>query len=137
MAGRFWAKVTKTETCWLWTAYKSNGGYGRIKISGRMVPAHRVAYELLVGPIPAGLEIDHLCRVRNCVNPDHLEPVTRAVNTLRGTSPSAQHAVKTHCDNGHPFDAANTYLRPTGGRACRACGRATTHAYKARKAVSS
>lgn len=135
-AERFWAKVNKTDTCWLWTAYKSNGGYGRIKVDGQMVPAHRVAYKLLVGPIPEGMELDHLCRVRHCVNPAHLEPVTHGENTLRSTSPAAIHAAKTHCVNGHPFDAANTYLRPTGGRACRACNRAAAYAYKARKAVT-
>ncbi|MFI0233133.1 HNH endonuclease signature motif containing protein [Streptomyces sp. NPDC017086] len=136
VAQRFWPKVDKTDTCWLWTAHKGGGGYGRFKVEGRMVPAHRVAYELASGVIPDGFELDHLCRVRHCVNPAHLEPVTGRENTLRGQSPSAQHAIKTHCANGHPFNSSNTYLRPTGGRACRACRRAAVYAYKARKIAS-
>ena len=81
---RFWEKVDKTATCWLWRASIRNHGYGRIKVNGRAEQAHRVAYELLVGPIPEGLTLDHLCRVRLCVNPAHLEPVTQKVNIRRG-----------------------------------------------------
>ena len=89
ISARFWAKVDKTETCWLWTGGQS-AGYGRFGFKGRPnLGAHRFAYELLVGPIPPGLDLDHLCRVRNCVNPDHLEPVTRRENLLlRGGGPS-------------------------------------------------
>jgi hypothetical protein len=81
---RVWAKVEKTEGCWLWTAAISPNGYGKFMVSGRPVNAHRLVYQLTVGPIPDGLDLDHLCRVRHCVNPDHLEPVTRSENLLRG-----------------------------------------------------
>lgn len=87
VANRFWSKVNKTETCWLWTAaIVQSTGYGRIGTGGRhhMNSAHRVAYEMMVGPIPKGLQIDHLCRVRHCVNPAHMEVVTSAENTRRG-----------------------------------------------------
>lgn len=86
---RFWPKVDKTSTCWLWTgaltlaSNKHVGGYGRFRVGAQMRRAHRYAYELLVGPIPAGLDLDHLCNNRRCVNPAHLEPVTRAVNISR------------------------------------------------------
>lgn len=78
-------------------------------------------YELYKGAIPEGLQIDHLCRVRRCINPDHLEAVTRHENILRGESVIAKLARKTHCSKGHPFDAQNTYQRLTGGRDCKAC----------------
>lgn len=120
---RFWAKVNRTETCWLWTATGTPKGYGQFSPSGsRQVYAHRYAYELLVGAIPDGLTIDHLCRNRRCVNPAHLEPVTRGENTLRGTSPSAINARRTHCANGHAFTEENTYREGTKRR-CRACAR--------------
>ena len=81
---RFWAKVRKTDGCWLWTGSHNGLGYGTIRSVGRKMYVHRYSYELLVGPIPAGLELDHLCRVPGCVNPDHLEPVTHAENLRRG-----------------------------------------------------
>lgn len=117
---RFWSKVDKTPTCWLFTGALA-GGYGRFYLAGGLVPAHRYAYELLVGPIPEGLQLDHLCRVRNCVNPGHLEPVTQRENLLRGTGPSARHARAAQCPQGHPYDAANTYTAPNGHRHCRTC----------------
>jgi len=80
---RFWSYVEKTETCWLWTGHLTDDGYGRLGINGQLVLAHRFAYELLVGPIPEGLHLDHLCRVRHCVKPDDLEPVTPAENVRR------------------------------------------------------
>ena len=108
--------------CWTWTGYVTNLGYGRVWANGKASPAHRVVYELLVGPIPADLTIDHLCKNTRCVNPDHLEAVTMRENVIRGTGPSAVNAAKTHCMYGHPFDEANTYLRRDGrGRQCRAC----------------
>jgi hypothetical protein len=85
--------------------------------------SHRVVYEALVGPIPEEAVIDHLCRVRNCVNPDHLEPTTTKVNILRGTTPSADNARKTHCKQGHAFDSKNTAVYD-GHRMCRVCNRA-------------
>ena len=140
---RFWPKVDKDGPvpayrpdlgpCWLWTAATDRDGYGRFSVhSRRLVYAHRFAYESLVGPIADGLTIDHLCRVPPCVNTDHLEPVTRGVNVLRGISPSALAAKKTHCLRGHPFDAENTALR-RGQRCCRTCKRAQRRAYSARK----
>jgi len=123
IAGRFWEKVEKTPTCWLWTGAVNGNGYGNFNESGRYVGAHRVAYELVIGPIPADLTLDHLCRVRLCVNPSHLEPVTNGDNVRRGMSVPALNARKTHCKRGHPFDARNTYRRPDGSRQCRACRR--------------
>lgn len=120
---RFWAKVDRRgpDECWLWQASLA-AGYGQFfrDLSQRSAPAHRVAYELLVGPIPDGLHLDHLCRVTQCVNPAHLEPVTSAENTRRGGP-----ATKTECVNGHPLDEVNTYRDPaTGRRACRICRKA-------------
>ena len=120
-AERFWYFVTKTDTCWLWTGQLNESGYGRIVDSGtHRVFAHRFAYELLIGPIPDGLPLDHLCRVPSCVNPAHLEPVTTRTNVLRGVAPAAANAVKTHCIRGHPFDDVNTY-RDSAGRHCLTC----------------
>ena len=107
---RFWAKVDKNGLggCWLWTASRMGLGYGVFYRKGQSRMAHRGAYELFIGPIPEGLELDHLCRVHHCVNPDHLEPVTHRENNMRGirgTGPLRQ----THCRRGHPFDEVNTY----------------------------
>lgn len=121
---RFWAKVWKTEGCWFWTASVDHNGYGQFRHGTRTVKAHRYAYETLVGPIPKGLEPDHKCRRHRCVNPADMELVTHRVNVLRGTAPSAIHARKTHCPNGHAYDEANTYRYPDGGRRCRTCQRA-------------
>lgn len=134
-AARFWAKVNKTGPvpdyapdlgpCWLWLAAK-NKGYGCFGVTGKMVLAHRYAYELAIGPIPSGLTIDHLCRTPSCVNPAHLEPVTHRENVLRGVGPTAQQARKTHClPGGHPLSGDNLYLRPNGKRECRTCRRLT------------
>jgi hypothetical protein len=115
---RFWAKVHKTEGCWVWTA-PTNGGYGHIAIDGRCRMAHRVAYEWSVGPIPAGLVIDHLCRNRACVNPAHMEVVTHQVNILQGTGASASAARRTHCPQGHLLDGRKS----VGSRYCKTCNR--------------
>jgi hypothetical protein len=125
---RFWSKVIKTETCWLWTGAGTPKGYGQFSPHRRHVYAHRYAYELLVGAIPEALTIDHLCRVRACCNPEHLEVVTIGVNVLRGDSPSAKNARRTHCQRGHEFTANNTYTMPSGRRQCRACIAIRTHA---------
>jgi hypothetical protein len=118
---RFWSGVEKTADCWLWLGQVRNG-YGRMRLNGKLISVHRFAYELLVGPIPDGLTLDHLCRNRSCVNPDHLEPVTMTVNCLRGESFAARNARQTHCRHGHEFTAQNTYRRPGhSNRYCRKC----------------
>lgn len=117
----YWQRVRFGLTCWNWTGADNGHGYGVFSIHARQQYAHRIAYELHVGPIPAGTEIDHLCRNRRCVNPDHLEAVSHAVNMHRGDTIAAKNAAKTHCPKGHPFDDANTAYRPNGGRRCRAC----------------
>lgn len=126
----FWPKVDVGHPlgCWEWTGHIQTSGYGqfRYRRSGQphvAVVAHRVAYELLIGPIPDDRELDHLCRNRACVNPDHLEPVTKHENMLRGESPFAKNARKSRCVNGHDYTDANTYLTPDGRRSCRTCMR--------------
>lgn len=121
---RFWLKVDRTDTCWLWTASVTAAGYAQLSINNRPHLGHRLAYEWLVGPIPPGTELDHLCRTPACVRPEHLEPVPHVVNVLRGQSPMAINARKTHCVHGHEFTPANTYIHPTRGkRHCLACQR--------------
>lgn len=120
--------------CWIYTGQHDRYGYGKHRASGgRWVAPHRVAYEALVGPIPKGLVIDHLCRVRDCCNPAHLEPVTNRENTMRGETIAARRAAQTHCVNGHVLDGDNVYLRPkTGTRTCKECSRVRARAYKAK-----
>lgn len=110
--------------CWWWTATLSTGGYGQFWDGSRLIQAHRWSYEFFIGPILDGLQLDHLCRVRNCVNPSHLEPVTQKENLARGESPSARGARKTHCPHGHEYAGYNLHISPRGGRLCRACNRA-------------
>ena len=126
---RFWPKVDKRQDgCWVWQAATLKG-YGQFNVGHRICYAHRVAYELVVGPIPDGLELDHLCRNTLCVNPDHLEPVTMRVNILRSQSEPANNARKTHCPHGHAYDAENTYVNPKGHRSCRECRRIRWRTY--------
>lgn len=132
---RFWAKVAKTDACWLWTAAKDQYGYGLFSSTSKM-GAHRWAYERLVGPIPKGLVIDHLCRTRACVNPAHMEAVTNKENILRGESLSAQRGRQTHCKYGHEFTPENTYVRPGGHRDCRVCLRRRDQKRKARRRLA-
>lgn len=124
---RFEAFIDRSGDCWLWKGGKINGyGVFRARFGVRQlynVYAHHFAYELHKGPIPEGLTLDHLCRVRACVNPDHLEAVTQRENTLRGTSAIAVNAKKTHCNHGHAFVPANTGQTGRGGRYCKECGR--------------
>jgi hypothetical protein len=110
--------VVCADGCWLWTG-RLNRGYGEVKYGGRTQRVHRLVYELLVGPIVE--QLDHLCRVRSCCNPAHLEDVPQRVNVLRGVSPSAEAARQTHCKYGHPFSGANLIVRPNGWRVCKAC----------------
>lgn len=120
--------------CLLWLGHLDRKGYGTFSVGERTTFVHRQAWENANGPIPDGLVIDHLCRVRNCINPAHMETVLPAVNTLRGDSPGGKYARRTHCDNGHEYDEANTYRTPKGGRTCRTCQREAVARYKRRKA---
>ena len=129
---RFWAKVQKTEGCWIWTA-ATKSGYGHFVMGGRYKSAHVLIWEDCHGPIEQPLnpekgmrlQIDHLCRMRLCVNPSHLELVTQKENLLRGVSPPARNARKSTCPSGHPYDEMNTYTNPTSGyRQCRRCTKA-------------
>lgn len=106
--------------CWLWQAGKTHEGYGKLKVLGKTVLAHRWYYLSLFN-IPQGFTLDHLCRVRNCVNPEHLEPTTIQENTLRGIGPSAINAKKTHCIRNHEFTPENTRITSNGKRHCRKC----------------
>jgi len=121
---RLWAKSEPTMMgCWVWTGGGARG-YGQIRIDGRTQSVHRLSYELLKGPIPPGLHLDHKCRVRPCWNPEHLEPVTNKENILRGNGPSAHNAKRTHCINGHTLTGDNLYLYPgDGSRKCKECKR--------------
>ena len=135
---RFWARVCKDEPngCWVWTGSVDTRGYGMthtLTSELRMIRAYRLSYQLLVGPVPVGLELDHLCKNRRCCNPAHLEAVTHAVNTRRSDNPLARNARKTHCKHGHEFTPENTLMRSWGGRECRECRRLTSHAYNDRR----
>jgi hypothetical protein len=120
--------------CWVWTGALSTGGYGMFRKDGKTYQAHRLSYELYKDRISTRLEIDHLCRVRCCVNPDHLEPVTKKVNAERGISgmlSRQRQLAKTHCPQGHLYDIKNTYIRPNGGRGCKQCLLAASNKYRA------
>ena len=150
-------RVNEATGCWDWTGYIMPNGYGKLTIpEQRSNLAHRLVYEEYVGPIPEGLDIDHLCRNRACVNPDHLEPVTRSVNLARSPIVRAMRAAvtaaaairraerlanskhnryKTHCPSGHPYDEENTrWYR--NSRRCKACDRIQhNERYRARRGV--
>jgi hypothetical protein len=137
---RFTSKFTVSESgCWEWTAFRNESGYGQYVVEkskpgiapAKLGYAHRYAYEQLVGPIPEGLHLDHLCRNPPCCNPDHLEPVTPRENVVRGISPWGVNARKTHCIHGHEFNE-QTYIAKNGARKCRPCQLARVKARKRR-----
>lgn len=133
---RFWSKVNKTETCWLWVASR-NDGYGQFWAGGTMHAAHRMAFEIAGREIPRGLQLDHLCRVRHCVNPGHLEIVSSAENTKRSAiAPATINAAKTHCPKSHPYAGGNLYPY-RGERRCRECRRIRQRTYRARRKETS
>jgi hypothetical protein len=118
--------VSLEGTCWVWTGGLARAGYGKTTRNGRTVLAHRVVWEYLLDrTIGEGMELDHLCRVHACVNPDHLEEVTRKVNNARGYSPSSINARRTHCTKGHPLTGANV-RHYNGRRQCRTCENRST-----------
>ena len=131
---RFWGKVNKTDSCWEWIACINSHGYGAFSLNGKSELSHRLSYENKYEKIPEGLDLDHLCRNRKCVNPDHLEAVTRQTNLLRGDTICAKNKQKTHCSEGHEFTTENTYIRSNGSRKCRSCGRIDcNHRYHRKK----
>lgn len=126
---RFKSRFQKPESgCWLWAGHIDRDGYGKFTFAVpgskiRNTGAHRLSYEIYVGPIPEGLQIDHLCRTRNCVRPDHLEPVTGKENTRRSPKRFVKGELRSHCKNGHSLSGSNLGTRPDGYRRCHACMR--------------
>ena len=136
---RFWPKVRVDGECWVWVAaINKMTGYGAFYLGGRMISSHRYSYELVIGEIPEGLELDHLCRNRSCCNPFHLEPVTHRVNALRGDAANGGKRAaflrsKTHCPSGHPLSGPNLYRSPSNRRVCRTCSNASLQRSRARQ----
>jgi hypothetical protein len=132
----FWAHVDRSggpEACWTWTGRTNERGYGRWHYDRKPMNAHRASWLWAGRSLTPGLELDHLCRNRACVNPAHLEQVSHRENVLRGVSLVAVNAAKTHCPRGHPYDEVNTYHTPDGRRICRPCQRIHNRAYQRRK----
>jgi len=134
--------------CWLWTGNLTSQGYGRFVVPRKTARKHtdrayRVAWELLIGPVPEGKELDHLCRVRCCVNPQHLEPVSHRENLLRGSGATVtklrwatRREAMTHCVNGHEYTLANTRIDADGGYSCRTCDRLAMRKHRLRSLIS-
>lgn len=139
---RFWSHVDKAGPvpahrpdlgpCWLWLGARRERGHGHCLIQGRFQPAHCVAYDELVGPVPDGMELDHLCRTPACVNPAHLEPVTGQENRRRGIRVGVFNSSPDTCPYGHPLDGENLYVDPQGSRYCRICIRAAGSRHRER-----
>lgn len=120
-SGIFGENESYPTECWIWTGPISGSGYGKVTLGNIQYTAHRIIYETIIGKIPKELELDHLCRVRPCCRPLHLEPVTGRENKLRGISPAAINARKTRCINGHKLNAGNVWIGGNGWRYCRKC----------------
>ena len=120
LRARLWGRVDEVGECWEWQGARRDHGYGHLQVDGRWVGAHRLAYELTIGPIPDGLVLDHLCRNPPCVRPDHLEAVRQRENLARGNTVVASALTRTHCPNGHPRTPANTVM-DQGKRRCIPC----------------
>lgn len=136
---RFWSKVDvgMPAECWPWRGASTPAGYGQFRVYSNGESTHfmayRLAYELLIGPFPEGLQPDHLCKNPPCCNPSHLDPVTARINVLRSNNAAALNARKTHCVNGHAFDEVNTFLDSGGHRQCRQCKRDIQRRYRERQ----
>lgn len=133
---RFLGNITVGDGCWEWQGARTGVGYGALNVGGKAKSAHRLAYEWFVGPIPEGLLIDHLCRVRHCVRPDHLEAVTFDENVRRGLA-GVLRTPATHCKRGHEFTPENTLINRRGFRSCKTCAkRNNNRAQRARRAAA-
>lgn len=130
---RIMSKIDQQEDCWVWQASTDGCGYGHVWHEGKLKRAHKLLYETLVGAVPEGLELDHLCKNRACVNPEHLEPVTHAENVNRGEWALANRPVPRTCKRGHPVDNENVYiLNEKGWGTCLTCKRDRDREYARR-----
>jgi hypothetical protein len=124
----------KSGDCWYWRGFITKQGYGRVKLGDRLYYAHKVSYLVSVGDVPVGLELDHMCRTRDCVNPYHMEPIPGVTNMLEGVSPSGLNSRKTHCKRGHALNEGNTYSDPKkANRSCRVCQRLHSETFRRRQ----
>ncbi len=121
-AARFWAKVDRAGDCWKWTGALDSSGYGRFWFSGKLVAAHRFSLTLAGQTLASGLVVDHICRTRACVNPDHLRQVSNRTNLIENSIAAAAIGVaKALCKRGHPLSGDNLRFNKSGSRRCRAC----------------
>ena len=125
---RLWDRFEERDGCWIWTGPVEKDGYGYTRIEGKKIRVHRLVYTIMVADIPDGLVIDHLCHVRACANPEHLNPVPIAVNSARNV-----HSLKTECAHGHPYTPENTYVRYGTQRNCRTCNLRRVRAYQSKQ----